>query len=179
MNDDASAMQIDLGRVENRSTFSFERTFDLPSPEGGEATCAASVTVEVARSGSRYDIKAHGVGEVRAECHRCLEPFTMTVEVDFPLVLHRGDRVPPPEGLEEDDFATIPLVGEALYDIFPRVREALILEIPIKLLCREDCKGVCRKCGANLNAADCACGPEPADPRWGALRKPLNGENKT
>ena len=179
MNDDASAMKIDLGRVEDRSTCSFERTFDLPSPEGGEATCTAAVTVEVVRSGSRYDIKAHGVGVVRAECHRCLEPFPMSVQVDFPLVLHRGDRVPPPEGLEEDDFATSPLVGEALYDIFPRVREALILEIPIKLLCRADCKGVCTKCGANLNSADCACGSRPADARWGALRKTLNGENKT
>jgi uncharacterized protein len=179
MSDDASPMQIDLGRVEGRSTFSFERTFDLPSPEGGEATCTAAVTAEVTSSGGRYDIKAHVVGLVRADCHRCLEPFTMTVEVDFPLVLHRGDRVPPPEGLEEDDFAAIPPVGNVLYDIFPRVREALILEIPIKLLCREDCKGVCSRCGANLNSADCACGSEPADPRWGALRKPLNGENKT
>jgi uncharacterized protein len=179
MNEVVSAMLIDLGRVEDRSTFSFESSFDLPSPEGGEATCSAAVTADVARSGSRFDVKVRAQGEVRAQCHRCLEPFVLGVQVAFELVLHRGGRSPLPERGEEEDFVTISVVGEALYDIFPRVREALILEIPIKLLCREDCRGVCRKCGANLNDAECACGPEPGDPRWGVLRKPLNGESKT
>jgi uncharacterized protein len=94
-------------------------------------------------------------------------------------VLHRGERATLPESVEEDDFVTIPVAGEGIYDLFPRVREALILEIPIKLLCREDCKGVCRTCGANLNSGDCGCSSEAGDPRWGALKNFLNGDDKT
>jgi len=179
MNDDVSAMEIDLGRVDDRSTFSFDRTFDLPTPEGEKMTCEASIAADVARLGNRYDIAVRVTGGIGADCHRCLAPFEMPVDVTFALTVLRGERAPFPEGAEEDDYVTIPAVGEARYDIFPRVREALILEIPIKLLCREDCKGVCMKCGANLNREECRCGPGSGDPRWGKLRRFLNGESKT
>ena len=179
MKDTVFAMEIDLGRVEDRSTFSFDRTFDLPTPEGGEASCAVAVTADVTRAESRYTIETRVKGEIRANCHRCLAHFAMPVEVAFDLVLNRGEGGRPPEGVEEDDFVAIPAQGEARYDLLPRVREALILEIPIKLLCREDCKGVCAKCGGDLNEGDCGCGPVPGDPRWGALKRFLNGESKT
>jgi uncharacterized protein len=179
MKDNASAMEIDLGRVEDRSTFSFDRTFDLPTPEGGVASCAVAVTAGVTKSESRCTIETRVKAQVRADCHRCLAPFAMPVEVNFDIVLGREKGVAPTEGVEEDDFVAIPALGEARYDIVPRVREALILEIPIKLLCREDCKGACAKCGANLNEGDCGCGPVPGDPRWGALKNFLNGESKT
>jgi uncharacterized protein len=180
MNDDCSGMEVNLGCVEDQSTFSFGNSFAIPTPEGGTSEVTTATTVEVVRSGARYELKALIKGDVQAECHRCLAPFHLPVEAAFDLVLNRGERVARfPEGVEEEDFVTIPATGEARYDIFPRVREALILEIPIKLLCREDCKGVCRKCGADLNAGDCACGGAPGDPRWGTLRKFLNGESKT
>jgi uncharacterized protein len=179
MKDTVSAMEIDLGRVEDRSTFSFDGTLDVPIPGGGEGSCAVVVTTGVTRSLSRYNVETRVKGEIRAECHRCLGTFAMPVEIVFDVVLSRGEGVLPPEGIEEDDFVAIPATGEARYDILPRVREALVLEIPIKLLCREDCKGACAKCGANLNEGECGCGSVPGDPRWGALKNFLNGENKT
>lgn len=178
MNGNCTVMELDLGRVEDRLTFSFERTFDLPTPEGANAACHAVATVDVSRSAERYDVKARVAGEIRAECHRCLEDFSMPIEAIFGLVIHRGEGVKPPPEMEED-LVSIPARGEERYDIFPRVREELILEIPIKLLCREDCRGVCVRCGANLNAGACGCGGGTDDPRWGALKKFLNGESKT
>jgi uncharacterized protein len=178
MNDDTGLMELDLGRVETRSTFSFDRTFDLPTPEGGNAACAVAVNAAVTRSASSYTIEARVKGTVRAECHRCLVSFALPVDTTFMFILSRGGESPLPDGVEEDTV-TIPVKGEATFDIYPRVREAIILEIPIKLLCREDCRGVCRKCGANLNEGECGCDPGIGDPRWGALRKFLNGENKT
>ena len=178
MNDDTDRMELDLGRVETRSTFSFDRTFDLPTPEGGNAACAVAVSAAVTRSAGSYAIEARVKGSIRAECHRCLVPFALPVDTVFTFVLNRGEGSTLPEGAEED-IVSIPVKGEATYDLYPRVREALILEIPIKLLCREDCGGVCRKCGKNLNEGECGCDPETGDPRWGALRKFLNGENKT
>ncbi len=179
MNDDTGPMELDLGRVETRSTFSFDRTFDLPTPEGGNATCAVAVSATVTRSASSFSIEARAKGSIRAECHRCLGSSELPVDTAFTFILNRGGESPPPEGAEEEDIVSIPVTGESTFDLYPRVREALILEIPIKLLCREDCRGVCRKCGANLNEGECGCDPAIGDPRWGALKKFLNGENKT
>ncbi len=178
MNDDADAMKLDLDRVEKRSNFSFERTFELPTPDGGAAECAAAAEVAVTRSVNRYTIEARVKGIVRVECNRCLEPFELPLETSVTVIVNRGEASPPVED-EVDDVVSVPLSGEASFDLFPRVRESLILEMPIKLLCREDCKGVCVKCGANLNAGECGCDARTGDPRWGALKKFLNREDKT
>jgi uncharacterized protein len=178
MNDDADSMKLDLDRVDTRSSASFERTFDLPTPDGGNAVCALTVEAAVVRSGNRYTIDARVKGTVRAECHRCLAPFEMPVDTAFTVVVNRGEAPAPVEG-EEEDVVSIPLAGHATFDLFPRLREALILEMPIKLLCREECRGVCVKCGANLNAGECGCDGGTGDPRWGALKKSLNRENET
>jgi uncharacterized protein len=179
MNDDAGSMELDLGRVETRSTFSFDRTFDLPTPEGGNAACTVAAEAAVTRSASSYLVEARAKGNIRAECHRCLVSFDLPVDTTFTFILNRGEQSPPLDSIEEEDIVSIPIMGDATFDLYPRVREALILEIPIKLLCREDCRGVCRRCGTNLNEGDCGCDPEIGDPRWGALKKFLNGENKT
>jgi len=179
MKDNVSTMEIDLGRVEDRSTFSFDRALEIPVPGGGEALCVVAVTAGVTRSLNRYNVEIRVKGEIRSECHRCLAPFAMPVEVSFDVIISRGEGAQPPEGVEEDDFVAVPALGEARYDLEPRVREALILEIPIKLLCSEDCKGACAKCGKNLNDGDCGCGASSGDPRWGALKNFLNGKSKT
>jgi uncharacterized protein len=179
MNDDTGPMELDLGRVETRSTFSFDGTFDLPTPEGGSAACTVAVSAAVTRSAGSFTVEAHVKGSIRAECHRCLGFSELPVDTSFTFILNRAGESPPPDGVEEDDIVPIPITGETAFDLYPRVREALILEIPIKLLCREDCRGVCRKCGANLNEGECGCDPGIGDPRWGALKKFLNGENKT
>jgi len=179
MKDDTTGMEIDLGRVEDRETFSFQRSFIIPTLEGGTAECRVAVRAEVTKLGERYDVAARVTGEMFLECHRCLGRFPMPVDVSFDLVLQRGERAEPPAGVESDDFVVIPMTGGDAFDLFPRVREAMILEIPIKVLCREDCKGLCAKCGANLNEEACGCPEEPLDERWGPLKKSLNGNDKS
>jgi DUF177 domain-containing protein len=179
MKDDSPGMELDLGRIENRETFSFEEIFEIPTLEGGDAECDARVAITVVRTGNRYDCDAKVAGKIQANCHRCLERFGLQVESAFTLAIERAETAKLPEGLEEEDFVIIPVIGEDRYDIFPRVREALLLELPIKLLCREDCKGLCPRCGANLNRDACACGSGEVDSRWGPLRKLLNGEDKS
>jgi uncharacterized metal-binding protein YceD (DUF177 family) len=88
---------------------------------------------------------------------------------------HGGHRQPGGEGghgghrhADVDlDEETYPLVGDQL-DLRPLVRDALLLELPLAPLCREDCRGLCAQCGTDLNSGPCEC--EPArDPRWNAL----------
>ena len=90
MNDDTDFMELDLGRVETRSAFSFDRTFDLPTPEGGIAACAVAVNATVVRSAISYCVEARVKGSFRAECHRCLAFFELSVDTTFTFILSRG-----------------------------------------------------------------------------------------
>jgi uncharacterized protein len=56
-------------------------------------------------------------------------------------------------------------------DLRPALREEWLLAAPSYALCREECKGLCPRCGTDLNAGSCQCAEQGADPRWDALRK--------
>jgi uncharacterized protein len=90
-------------------------------------------------------------------CRRCAEPVTGTLEI---AVTERfgGNET-------DDDF--YPIVDETI-DLGPLVRDAVVLELPMAPLCRDDCAGLCPECGANRNEGDCGC-VAPRDPRWANL----------
>src|SRR5713101_7698835 len=83
---------------------------------------------------------------------------------------HGGEAapaLPDPDALE--DPSSYPLARDALViDLRPAVREELLLAVPRWVVCREDCRGLCPRCGKDLNAGACGC-PAPVDPRWGGL----------
>ena len=68
---------------------------------------------------------------------------------------------------DEDEFV---LMQDGQVDIEELIRTTLILELPSRFLCRGDCKGLCPKCGADLNVAPCSCDMKERDPRWDALK---------
>jgi len=90
---------------------------------------------------------------IRARCSRCGEFFSTIVRE--------------PSFLRAYSLAG----GVQEIDVTPDLREALVLRIPIYPLCREDCRGLCPRCGANLNREQCTCAPEEAESRWDVLDK--------
>jgi uncharacterized protein len=98
------------------------------------------------------------------ECRRCLKPLSGELRCEVREVYRQRAEGEPPD----DDEETYPLVGEQL-DLQPLVRDALLLELPIAPLCREDCQGLCSRCGADLNDGPCGCEEPAGDPRWGVL----------
>lgn len=109
---------------------------------------------------------------VRAECRRCLNPVDVPVDASLALVFARAG-----EGVtEEDGCYVIPARAKTL-DLTAVVREELILALPHFVECRPDCRGLCPKCGANLNDGPCGCAPA-GDPRWDALRALSKPERK-
>ena len=58
------------------------------------------------------------------------------------------------------------------------IRDALTLELPLRVLCKEDCKGLCPKCGHNLNEGPCGCDLREEDPRWDALKSLLQNQDR-
>mgnify|MGYP003310292303 CR=1 FL=1 len=72
--------------------------------------------------------------------------------------------------LENEDEEEFLLMTDSAIDIEDVVRSALILELPSRYLCREDCKGLCSKCGKDLNTGSCSCDTKDRDPRWDVLK---------
>lgn len=98
---------------------------------------------------------------VAASCRRCLAPV--------PIALDQDVRVVFTEDVNADDPSAYPIDPKAVeVELGPMVREELILAVPEYVLCREDCRGLCPRCGKDLNEGPCDCRPEP-DPRWAAL----------
>lgn len=98
-------------------------------------------------------------------CDRCLAPFELNRRYDFTHTLVV-------ELHSEDSDAFVPVPDYKL-DVYELCRADLVLEIPIKLLCRENCKGLCDRCGKNLNEDSCDCAQGEIDPRLSALSELL------
>jgi uncharacterized protein len=98
---------------------------------------------------------------VAGECRRCLEPAAVTVDQPVRLLFTED------QGIDDPAAVVIPPHAAQL-DLTDVVREELILAAPEFPLCREDCRGLCPRCGADLNQGPCRCAPD-ADQRWSAL----------
>lgn len=112
----------------------------------------------------RYYFSGRIEGDAASECRRCLADVSEHVAAESHMVFADAD-------LEEaDDASDVFLVdaGARALDLRPAVREEWLLAAPAFLLCREDCKGLCPKCGADLNEGPCDC-PPTTDDRWDAL----------
>jgi uncharacterized protein len=128
--------------------------------------------------GESVHLRGHLSADLDLECNRCLEPFTLAVEEELDLFYlpHQAEA----EGDEEEDEVelqdremVVAYHDGVRVDIGEIVREQLILAVPLKRLCREDCRGRCLSCGKDLNGPPCGCPPPraEADPRLAALKK--------
>lgn len=106
--------------------------------------------------------------DVIAECVRCLSKVRLPVDIDFTDVFMAEARDDAELQLEYDELDAS-LIAEDEIDLGEIVREQILLALPEMVFCREDCEGLCIKCGANLNLKDCGC-DEVIDPRWSALK---------
>jgi len=116
----------------------------------------------VDRNGDRVAIRGRLGATVSLECVRCLRSFDQTLDIPFEVFADRagsGHRFEE-EALERDDYMKFH-DGRRL-DLGEEVRETLLLELPIAPHCREDCRGLCSRCGADLNQGPCRCGTDGA-----------------
>lgn len=165
-------LRIDLaavreGPVETSATIAK----DDPLIVGSGLTLASplSVTGRFSAAGTgRYYWQARLATVVKGECRRCLSPVDVPLSQPLGLVfVAQEDAVP------DDDCYVVPRRATAV-DLGEAVREELLLAVPQYVECREDCRGLCPRCGADLNAGPCGCQQE-IDPRWEALTKLRKG----
>jgi uncharacterized protein len=110
-------------------------------------------TVRISRTREGLLLQVSAQARVETSCVRCLDDFFLPIEVDFEELYQFPSR-----HREETDLI---LPADGYIDLDPLYWEYLILAIPIKRLCTEDCKGLCVICGANLNETTCEHHQEP------------------
>ena len=135
------------------------------------------VTLDVERRGDQVTLRGEAEATTVGECSRCARPTEckLTGEI-LAFADRRGKDEPRDEAALEQEGSILYHDGIEL-DLTDVVREAVLLEEPAQLLCRTDCKGLCPRCGADLNEKQCACAPRDTDPRWEALKKLDPGES--
>ncbi len=130
---------------------------------------------EVARIEGGYSLQGMLSYSGRLECSRCLVPYPFREAERFDLVLYRRA----PAGTEDKELDKADL-DACFYDepdvpVAPIVEERMQLAVPMKPLCSPDCRGLCVRCGADLNRGACGCPAETIDPRWEALKALAQG----
>lgn len=119
-------------------------------------------------------IRVSGTLHTRLElvCARCLEPVTEEVSRDFDLFYRPMAGIAREEEvrLKLDDTEIGFFEGEGLF-LTDVLAEQVNLALPMKVICRSDCRGLCPHCGVNLNTEDCRCEPHSADPRMAPLSR--------
>ena len=110
----------------------------------------------------RLELKA--TIEYTAECSRCLTPIKKYHELDFVRTV--AERL----SCENDDSDDYVLIEDGKLDVDLPLMEEVILDFPTKHLCSDDCKGLCPKCGVNLNEVQCDCPTKEIDPRLAVLK---------
>ncbi len=115
-------------------------------------------------------LRASFSGEFEQLCARCLEPVRQPLTGEFDLIFRPGgvDDEPGERAITEDE-TEIGYYEESGLLLEDAVREQVLLTLPARTLCQEDCKGLCPHCGANRNLTQCECVEKPVDPRLAVL----------
>ena len=111
-----------------------------------------------------FVLEAKGKAKVNMPCDRCLTP--VLVEVTFNIEEHFSHT-----GRDNEETETFS--GDQI-DLTDFVRSGIVENLPMKVVCREDCKGLCPVCGKDLNEGDCGCDTTQFDPRFESLRALFN-----
>jgi uncharacterized protein len=162
-------LRVDLREYPLKPGGKSERAYDLqiaPLILGGqriEVLVDDGVTLVLERVAGGFLVTVRLVATIYGPCSRCLCELRMVTSAE------EREFVP----LHEEEYGETelsPFVDDLVVDVAGMAREALILSLPEKLLCREDCPGLCPVCGQELRKGQCGCAPAFSDPRWDKLR---------
>ncbi len=128
-----------------------------------------SIVVNV--QGKNYYISLSVKTRLKSTCDRCSRDIVKPYSIETTLV-YTEDSSLDPERMQ-DDLHYMP-AGQDTADLTEDIRQNLLLNLPMKYICSETCKGLCSGCGKNLNENQCECAGKAIDTRWEALNNLYN-----
>lgn len=130
------------------------------------------VHLKLSRSGRTILVESRIRAEAEFSCDRCLDRFSSVLDSTYKTTLKPKPQVSL-QGeveLERDSLETDFYEGDEI-DLTPILQDQILLALPTKSLCRQECRGLCQRCGKNLNLGNCECAGEEIDPRLQPLKK--------
>jgi uncharacterized protein len=169
-------MRLDLTHIRQPET-EFLRQYEPAAVSGDDedykVVAPVSLKMTIFKDHDRFRLVGVLTTALELACGRCLEPFVLPVDAAFDLrYLPHGASEGPGEdeaAIEEDDTSTSFYNDDAI-DLAGLLREQFYLALPMKPLCRAECRGLCPQCGTNLNSRTCQCDTTWRDPRLAGLK---------
>ncbi len=166
-------MIVDLTTLKS-SQFSFD--FTLPPEEvnldSEEATLKNVVKTQgkLKKGIAQVDVEGEIFCDIQIECSRCLTSAESSLEIPFDAAFVTPENYTEAKEAELGvDDLDVSIIEDDQIDLTELVREQILLNLPTQIFCKEDCQGLCPKCGVNRNLIDCKCQEKEIDPRWEAL----------
>ena len=143
----------------------------LAAEEGYHVTSPVVVAASTAKDKERVRITGRARTTIELACSRCLEAHQISIDAEFDLYYLPAVEAPAEEEVElADEDSNTAFYRDGVIDLGEMLHEQLFLALPMKPLCRDDCKGLCPVCGANRNVTTCACDVRWEDPRLAGLK---------
>lgn len=174
-------MKIDISELKNNKNAAMEVCGNIKidfEDERFEFVTPAEVNFIITNTGESILVEGNVAILIKAVCSRCLENFEyrLDVKIKEEFYSHIDKTL---ATILEDTCQEGNLYYNNFLEVDDIIRENLILQLPIKALCKEDCRGLCPKCGKNLNYEKCGCENIDIDPRWEILKKLREGGEGT
>lgn len=166
-------MRIQLDQIEDEGLV-FDEALELGELSLGQGqplrVRAAHLAGHARRARQGVELQAQLAAELRLECSRCTDAFDLPLRADFFLTLV-GDAVEygPLEAQLAEADATLFYAKGGQLDLAEIAAEQIYLHLPLKPVCRVDCRGLCPSCGVQRNRIECGCRQEALDPRLAPL----------
>ncbi|WP_353683343.1 DUF177 domain-containing protein [Thermodesulfovibrio sp. 3907-1M] len=144
---------------------------ETPKIDGVKITQAFKAILRIEKKGVEVFVKGIVSGEVELQCSRCLREYTMPIKTLVEVTYHPIEELNKEELMElKRDEMDIDFYRDGLIDTADIIRDQILLNIPMKPLCSENCKGLCPVCGTDLNESECGCVVKEIDPRMAVLQ---------
>ncbi len=156
----------------------FTYSLRLPPIDDLVVEGAVEVALEALNTAQALLVRGNFRGKVHLACARCLEMVVVEVrgEIDEQFSL-RGITAPELELIDQVEPREA-AIAEQILNVSELVRQQLLVSLPLRVLCRPDCRGICPQCGRNLNQEECQCAQTEGSPAWETLRLLLEKERR-
>jgi len=142
---------------------------DLPpvNVDGNQVEFAgpAQFDLVLTNVGNAIDVDGNIKVDIKVQCSRCLEDFTLSMDAAFHETYY--DKAFQARGDNGEEW--IPYTGDTI-DITPEAQGTVLINLPLRFVCREECRGLCPVCGVNRNLQNCDCARDDTDPRLAKLK---------
>jgi uncharacterized protein len=179
-----SIMKLDLSEIAahlgKRIVYEIDEEPIVDAASGLRCVERIKGSLVFSNTGRTIDVRGKARTAVELECSRCLTsyrlPVVLAIEEELPLEGQpwASEEVQAEEELPEEEKE--PLFVDNVLDLGEYLRQSILVNVPIKPLCKQTCKGLCPHCGANLNDGPCECPPDSTESPFGALASLLEDE---